>query len=225
VKFCPGIPDSAKRILDPSEWGDDKEVQRCIAKLAGNEQMREVWAAVRGWEEVEIRYLIHSAVHFATPTMLSELMLPSERRVRLSGGNYDLWNAAKLFADALEKNREQANAHWLWSDSVEDMLRKLRAFAQRQFDLGFAQWESLAEIAQPNRRGKGDRREIAYGSAMSHVLDNIRKHQDSNHKTRISRSRQDDIIATLTGVIFGRQVDSESIRARRQRKRRKAKAS
>ena len=226
MKFCPGTPDSAKRILQSPEWREAKELQRCIAKLARDERMEEIWTAVREWEKAEIVYFAHSAIHFADRTMLGELTLPPERRVLLSGPHYDLEFGAKNFADAIERNREVANACWLWTDSLEDMLSKLRTFAQRQFDAGYAQWDSLAGIRAPNHRGRGNRTEIAYGNAMVNVLENIRRiHQDRRYKAPLSRSKQDEIVADLTGVIFGHSVDVERIRARRRRSRRKTQAS
>jgi hypothetical protein len=178
--------------------------------------MEIVWRAIRGWEDAQIIHLVHSAILFANSSMLSMLNEPPEKRVLFSQENYHLGYYAEMFAKAIENNRELAKE--FWSEPLGDFLQKLHAFAQHQYDRAQLLWELTAEISMPSRRGRGNRREIAYGNAISKVLKEI---------GLLSLSKQDEIIATLSEVVFDRsgkkQIDAERIRARRKRDRRKSK--
>jgi hypothetical protein len=226
MKVCRSIPDCAKQVLEPSKWGTDKDVQRCISELAGSEQMEDVWEAITSWEEHHIIWFAHAAAHYANSFILDHLTLPPERRDLFCGPYYQLSALAELFADALEKNKEQANEHWPWGESVDDTAQKLRAFGEWQFNRGREVWGWLAEIPHPNRRGRGIPKEIAYNNAMNYTLQMIRHDQQQKQKSYLSRNKQDQIIARLTEVIFGQsEVDADRITARRKRSQRKTKIS
>jgi hypothetical protein len=76
-------------------------------------------------------------------------------------------------------------------------------------------WSSIEAIPTPNRRGRGDRREIAYGNAIV---------SDLEKKGGLTGERQDELVAALASVVFGhtesKEVKAETIRTRRQRRRR-----
>ena len=216
MRFCRNIPDSAKRILrELASESSGTEAQRVVAALASDERMEPVWDAVKWFNNQELEFFVGSAVLFAMPVILDDLIHRPEKRIFLSGSSYDLSFAAKHFADALEKHRP--NVAEFWPESIEDLLQKLRNFSEQQFRYGMAFWSSLEDIPTPSRRGRGNLREIAYGNALAERLKYIRK---------LSREQQDTLIAVLTNVAFGHteeEVTAETIRARRKRSRRKLK--
>jgi hypothetical protein len=191
----------------------DVEHLRIIDALASDDRMEEVWEKLAGWPDAQISYLTQSAFLYATPGMLADLILPPEKRLGLGQASFELSYAAKSFVDAIEKHRTLAEE--FWADSFESLLPKLRKFSRRLYDDWFALWSSFETIPAPSRRGLGDHFEIAYGNAITRTLENI---------GRLSRERQDIVVAVLTNVAFrhagDNEVQAETIRSRRRRKKR-----
>ena len=193
------------------------EIKRIVTALASDERMETVWPAIQNWNDSQIEHFVRLALLFADPNILTDLTLPPEQRLYLSKGPYSLQITAEQFAEAIEANR--AEAAMFWPGIVEDILPKLHAFSKQQYDYGFGLWSSIQDIPAPNRRGKGEPREIAYGNAMTRTLEEI---------GALSFDKQNHVVAVLTDVIFdhsnAERVDSERISQRRKRNRRKTKA-
>jgi len=218
VKFCKNVPLAAKRMFAGFESQFSvAEIKRIVTALASDERMETVWPAIQNWNDSQIEHFVRLALLFADPNILTDLTLPPEQRLYLSKGPYSLQITAEQFAEAIEANR--AEAAMFWPGIVEDILPKLHAFSKQQYDYGFGLWSSIQDITAPNRRGKGEPREIAYGNAMTRTLESI---------LALTRDKQEQVIATLTEVVFGystgEKIDPDRIKARRKRARRKSRA-
>ena len=219
MNFCRNIPKCAKRMLQQLALDfSDPESRRVISALASDERMEEIWKAIHGWADEQIEFFAESMFLFTCPDILTDLTLTPERRVLISRSNYELSITAEELAKTIERNLPQAAE--LWPGPIEIFLQKLREFSQKQSARGLALWSSLEDIPTPNRRGRGNRREIAYGNAITTRLETIGS---------LSNDKQDMVIAVLTDVVFGHseggEVDPGRIKARRKRKRRRPRAS
>jgi hypothetical protein len=196
-----------------TQFDSDPEHHRIIEALASDDRMEVVWDKVGGRPDLSIEILTRSAFLYATAVFLADLVQPPEKRAGLGRGCFELSSYAKDFADALEKNRALSNE--FWPEPLENLLPKLREFSKQLHDRWFALWSSLEAIPAPNRRGPGDRQQIAYSNAIASDLEKI---------GGLTRERQDELVAALTSVVFGqdvsKEVKAETIRTRRQRKSR-----
>jgi hypothetical protein len=174
--------------------------------------METIWEFARRWNEGQISHLVDSAVLFAHSGILSDLIEPPKRRISLSKANFELAYYSELLARVIDVNQTQAAE--FWPEPIEDFLQKLRTFSGRQYERELALRHSIENISMPSRRGRGKRREIAYGNAIARALESI---------GALSRKKQDQVIAVLTNVVFHHsdvaELAIDRIRTRRKRGR------
>lgn len=181
-----------------------------LLALATDERMSAVYADLRKWSPGALS-LIALVVHFSTPTILSNLQKPSEERWSLSWPEYRLGAVAGEFATMLEWWPNAARE--LWGEPVDALVECLRAFAIAAFERAKAKQSVYDDIPEPNRRGRGSPKQLAFREALSRLLHPL------SESDPLSKERQDRIIATLTSIVFpGSPVDTETIRRHRQRR-------
>jgi hypothetical protein len=179
-----------------------------LRALAADERMSDLWTTLSSWEPKV--WVVHLAVHFSTPTILSALERPLPERYALAWSEYRLGIAAREFAVLIEFWRNTAAE--LWGEPVEVLVERLHSFADAAFKRGEAKEAIYEYIREPSRRGRGVRKQRAFREALSRALERICE----DHP--LPQEKQDLIVATITSVVSpGWDVDSETIRRHRQR--------
>jgi hypothetical protein len=104
----------------------------------------------------------------------------------------------------------------IWGEPIAALVERLRSFTVDAFERGNANRSPYDHIPQPNRRGRGVRKQRAFREAFSRALVGICENYP------LTKEAQDRIVATITSVVFSEwPVDTETIRRHRQKQRRK----
>jgi hypothetical protein len=186
-----------------------------LRALATDERMSALWAELGKWPPGALS-VVQLATHFSTPTILSILKKPSEERA--SPEYTSLGVAAEDFVMQLEWWTSAATE--LWGEPVGALVERLRAFATAAFERAKASQMVYGYIPEPNRRGRGNRKQLAFREALSRALQRL------SEDAPLPKERQDSIIATITSVVFlEAPVDVETIKRHRQRQQRRQRAT
>jgi hypothetical protein len=181
--------------------------------LAVDDRMSDLWTMLESWAPKV--WLVHLAVHFSAPTILSALERPSEDRDSLAWAEFELGVAARDFATLLEFWGDTAAE--FWGEPIGELLQRLNSVADRAFERGAAKQSVYNDIPEPDPRGPGIRKQLAFREAMSRRLERICE------KHRLSKQKQDVVIATITSVVFPAwDVDVDTIERHRKRRRKRA---
>jgi hypothetical protein len=190
-----------------------------LRALATDDRMADLWAdlgKLGEWRPGALT-VVSLAVHFSTPTILSNLQKPPEERWPLSCPEYPLGVAAENLADMLQWWANAAAE--LWGEPVDALVERLRAFATAAFERAKAKQSVYDYIPEPSQRGRGNRKQLAFRIALARAL--LCLSEDASFSGRPpSREQQDRMVATITSVVFPEHaVDAETIRRHRQRQR------
>ena len=185
-----------------------------LRALATDDRMSDLWMNLGPWEPKV--WLVQIAFHFSTPTIISALQRKPQERDNLVFSEYTLGINARHFAVVLEWFK--GTAAELWGKPVEGLIEDLHSFADAAFERGEAKQAVYDHIPEPERRGRGIRKQRAFREALSSALERICEEHP------LSSQKRDFVIATLTSVAFpGWDVDVDTISRDRKRRRNRAK--
>jgi hypothetical protein len=202
--------------LEVSEWLRERlqfmPDNPILIALATDDRMSALWSEVKDWEPGP-QVIVQLADFFSAPRLLSSLEVPPEERVGLSWPEQPLGLAAENLVFLLVSWPDAAAK--LWGEPIDELAKRLRAFAIAALKRASAKQSAYDYIPEPSRRGRGNRNQLAFREAIYQTLQRL----SQGHP--LSRERQDVIVATLSTVVFQQPVDVETVRRHRQRQKRK----
>ena len=190
-----------------------------LRALATHVSMGDLWTELGklgNWRPGALA-VISLAEHFSAPTILSRLQNPPEERVGFSFPESLLGFAAGDLAHMLECWPTAAAE--LLGEPADALVERLRAFALDAFERARAKQSFYDYIPEPSRRGRGNRKQLAFRIAFGRTLQRVSE-DASLLGHPLSLEWQDYVVATVASVIFPENpVDVGTIRRHRERQR------
>jgi hypothetical protein len=180
-----------------------------------------------GWPWQAQVTLIDDAVFLGDDGLLSILVEAPERRIDLAAGQWALWAAADQLLQKIAVHRQDAARLWNGATGprfdlepdpapLNELFERLTAFAARARAEAEMLQAAFDDIPAPNRRGRGDPREIIFRAALDSALPSL-------PGVTLTQTQRDQIVARLTSVVFDREIDSGTVRVHRERQQRASK--
>jgi hypothetical protein len=193
--------------------GDAK--RQTLEALANNECMELLWReGVASWPATAQIWLIENAFYLATEPIKSALTRPAEWRLALGQPYYRFATRAIFLIEALETYHDDAVNLYAALDELDNYLRIFAALARSKAEELRSTFDHLTP---PDPRGRGIQRQQAYELALDDALTKIPGVQPS-------QTQRDRIVALLTSVVFDIDVDPETLRRTRTRRRGKTRS-
>jgi hypothetical protein len=194
-----------------------------LERLAYDKRMAALWDQDEAgcWPWPAQVMLMENAFFFARDPVLGALLLPPERRIYFAVGQYALWAASKTLLKAIadypdDAERLLTGADWLTVDidpaPLRELVSRLRAFAERARRECEVFRGAFDHLPPPSSRGRGSPLRTAYCAALDSALPSL-------PYVKITQTQRDRIVALLTSVVFGRDIDAETVTRARQRRR------
>jgi hypothetical protein len=214
-----------RAMLEVTESDDpDRSI---LDRLANDDRMRGLWDTneAGNWPPQSQVRLIEVAFWYATRAIISALLLQPEWRITLAKPQYSFAIYASCLAEAIKNNPDEAARLWAAvgiidgrkydSAEITDLANRLNDFAARASREAEQLRSTFDHLPAPSRQGPGDRRQLAYRAAIGGALIVL----------NLPHEQRDQIVALLTSVVFGRDLDAETIARTRQRQRRRQRPS
>jgi hypothetical protein len=199
--------------LAPLKFQAAADLKRRIHALANDDRMRDVWRAVADWPGNHAMTVAELVIELMMPFILVDLKEPPGRRIAYAGPAFSLAITAEALVEAIDEDRTTARELWEADQSAGsiDALRiQLKAFAERSHALALERHAELDFMPAISRRGRGDLTERAYSIALQKSLETLTEQKPA----AIER-----VVATITDVVFARNVQTEPDTLRRRRQR------